>query len=422
MSGTSQPRDRLILFAGFAIGLLLRGLTFRYRGVFDMIDYIRWGRGSLEVGMARTYLGMHFPLQYHLYEVFFWLSQQLAMDPFVVFKAANLPFDVATFVLLVALLAHSGANVLYALVYWLHPWFVVVFGLGYIDFQLTFCLVLSIWLLHRGDSTLDYFIAGIPFAAAVLMKPQATLPCVALAMYAAMRWRETGKPDVAYMLVPVLLLAGVYEVYFTVALWPSLGMRALAVLPASYARVGSFMPVLTAHMLNVWYPIAYMLKSPDAEIWTVSSKSFLLPHVQVRFAALILVTAVIAWYAFVLARSPRPLSASDRVRYLLTFATFVVPAIATSAHENHLFAASVLFVPLLGSAIARPARWAIHALLAIQAVNLEGIYGVDFFARWLRPIYSFEARLTLSLISIVCFFFVARALYAAIQPEPLLQP
>jgi hypothetical protein len=369
--------------------------------------------------MARTYLGMHFPLQYHLYEVFFWLSQQLAVDPFVVFKAANLPFDIGIFVLLVALLARAGASVLYALVYWLHPWFVVVFGLGYIDFQLTFCIVLSIWLLQRGDSTLDYFIAGIPFAAAVLMKPQATLPCVAIAIYAAMCWRKTGKLDVACMLIPVLLLEAVYEVYFAVALWPILGARALAVLPASYARVGSFMPVLTAHMLNIWYPVAYVLKSPDAEIWTVSSKSFLLPHVQIRFAALIFVTAVIAWYAFVLAWSTRPVGAADRVRYLLTFATFIVPAIATSAHENHLFAASVLFVLLLGSALARAARWAIHALLAIQVVNLEGVYGMDFFARWLRPIYSFEARVALSLISVVCFFFVARALYAAVRPEPL---
>ena len=420
MTGVSPKRDRAILFVGFAIGLLLRCLMLQYRGVFDVIDFVRWGSGSLDVGLARTYIGMHLPLQYHIYEVCFWLSRELAIDPFVVFKAANLPFDIGTFALLVAMLAHLRVSVLYALVYWLHPWFLVMFGLGYIDFQLTFCVVLSLWLLHRGDSSMDYFIAGVPFAAAVLMKPQATLPCVAIAIYAAIRWRKTGKREAAYMLIPVLLFGAAYEVYFTVALWPSLGMRAMAVLPASYVRVGSFMPVLTAHMLNVWYPVAYALKAPDVEIWTVSSKLDLLPHLEIRFAALVLVTGVIAWYAFAIATSTRPLSAMDRLRYLLTFTTLIVPAIMTSAHENHLFTATVLLVPLAAGA-ARPARWAIHTLLVIQAVNLEGIYGVDRFAVWLRPIYSFEARVTLSVLSVVCFFITARALYEASRARPLLQ-
>jgi hypothetical protein len=118
------------------------------------------------------------------------------------------------------------------------------------------------------------------------------------------------------------------------------------------------------------------------------------------------------------ATSTRPLSAADRIRYLLTFTAFIVPAIMTSAHENHLFLATVLLVPLLAPGSDRMARWAIHAVLAIQVVNIEGIYGVDRVARWLRPIYSFEIRTALSVVSVICFFLIGRQLYRSVRSDP----
>ena len=373
---------------------------------------------ELDAGLARTYLGIYFPLQYQVFEVCVWLARGLGLDPYLVFKAANLPFDAGTCALLIALLARARASVLYALVYWLHPWFIVVFGLGYVDFQITFFVVLTIWLLRAGDAPKDYLVAGVAFAAAALMKPQVILLGVAVAMYAVLRWRSRRRLDALWLLAPAALLGAAYEVYFTLALLPTRGWRALAVLPVSYVRTGSVMPVLTAHMLNAWYPIAVALKGPGAEIWTVSSKLDLLPHLQVRFAALFLVLAVTAWYAWVAAASTRPLSAADRVRYLLTFTAFIVPAIMTSAHENHLFLATVLLVPLLATGPGRAGPWAIHALLAIQVVNIEGIYGLDRFAAWLRPWYSFEVRTALSVVSLVCFFFVGRQLYYSVRSDP----
>ena len=421
MSESSRSRERAVLYAGLVLGLVLRCLMLGFRGTFDMDDYLRWGSGSLDAGLSHAYIGIYFPVQYQIFEVCVWLSRALAVDPTTMFKLANLLFDAGNCALLMALLGRWRISVLYALVYWLHPWFLLVFALGYVDFQFAFFLLLSVWLLQRGDTAADYLRAGVPFAAVWLMKPQVILLGAAIVCYAAVWWRRTGRLDAACLLVPAALLGAAYEVYFAVTLWSSLGRRALVVLPTSYIRTGSVMPVMTAHMLNVWYPVAYALKAPGAEIWTVSSKLFLLPHLQVRFAALALVTAVIAWYAFVVVTSTRPLSAADRLRYLLTFTALIVPAIMTSAHENHLFLATVLLVPMLAPGTARSARWAIHTLLVIQAVNLEGIYGVDRFAVWLRPIYSFEARVALSVLSVVCFFLIARALYEALRPRPLLQ-
>jgi hypothetical protein len=409
-------RTRAILVGGFVVGLVIRCLNLGYRGMFDMVDYMRWGEAAFNVGLAHAYLGMHFPLQYQMYEACWALARALGVTPFIVFKAANLPFEAGTFLVIVSLLGRAGRNPLYALVYWLHPWFLIFFNLGYVDSQMAFCIVLAIWLIHDDARARDYAIAGIPLAAAALLKPQATLPCVGLAMYAAMVWVRTRRFDAAWIFAPLAAGGLAYEAYFTRALWPDLGLRAVALLPMSVLRVGSFMPALTDHMLNIWYPLAYALKAPDADIWTVSSKFDVLPHVQLRFIALLMTLAVIAWYSALVAWTPRRLSASDRVRYILTFATLIVPAIMTSAHENHLFIATVLLVPLLANSTAA-ARWAIHTLLLIQLVNIEGLYGLDRFADWLRPIYSFEIRTALSVVAVAAFAVVARQLYQSVAPD-----
>jgi len=390
-----------------------------HRGVFDMDAYVRWGTGSLDAGLAHAYIGVYFPLQYQIFEGYVWLARALGIDPYVVLKSANLVFDAGNFALIVALLGRWRLRPLYALIYWLHPWFLVVFDLGYADFQFVFFLLLSLWLLQRsGGAAAGYLAAGVPFAAAAFMKPHTIVPGIALAVYAARRWKSTGRADAAYLFVPVFLLGAAYEVYFTAALFPSLGWRALAVLPVSYARTTNVMPVLTANMLNAWYPVAYALKQPGTEIFWVSSRIELLPHVQVRYAALFLVLGITAWYASLVAASTRVDSAGEPFRHILTFTALVVPALMTSAHENHLFLATVLLVPMLASGVGRTARAAIHATLAMQAINLEGTYGIDRVARWLQPRYPLEVRVALAILSTICYFLIARKLYHAVRRAP----
>jgi hypothetical protein len=178
------------------------------------------------------------------------------------------------------------------------------------------------------------------------------------------------------------------------------------------------MPVLTAHMLNVWYPVAWWLKAPDAEIWTVGSKLEVFPHVQIRFAALLFVLAALAWYAVRAARSCRPIGEPDRVRWTLTFAALIVPVAMTSAHENHLFVATLLCVPLLAAVLPLVVRVAIHGVLLLQVVNLEGIYGVDRFARRLQPFYLDHVRLMLSFVAIACYAVLIRELVQRVGPPP----
>ena len=155
----TRRTSSLLLVAGFITGLLVRfGLAFDM-GVGDMQEYYNWGKRVLEVGLPRGYHGIYFPLQYQLFEACAAMVSYSGLKFFAVFKLANFAFDVGSFFLLLSLLKRQQANPLYALLYWLHPWFLTVFSLGYCDFQFAFFVLLALWLLRR-DTIRDYVLAG----------------------------------------------------------------------------------------------------------------------------------------------------------------------------------------------------------------------------------------------------------------------
>lgn len=417
-SRSPHRRSRAILLAGFAAGLLLRVFMLPYRGTFDMDTNARWGRAVVREGLAHAYAGNYFPLAYQVFGAVDWLASRLGVDAIPVYKAANLAFDVGTFCVLTALLRPFRAGPLFALLYWLHPWFLSVFSLGYVDSHLTFFVLLWLWLVRDATTAGRYFLAGIPLALALMMKPQAVLPAASVLVYLWFRRRDPTMGQSAYVLAPAVLVFAAYELYFAAALFPERGIDALLLLPASYARIGSIQPVLTAHMPNIWYVMAYVLKPEGQDIWNVSSKMHLLPLVQARFFALILTLAAIIWYAHVLAgrRSPRP----DRnpFFYLTAFTGLVVPMLMTSAHENHLFLATVLLIPLLASNPGRIAAAAIHGTLALQWLNLQLIYGLNSVAVGLRVAYTADVRLAVAILSVALSGVIAWRLYEDIAAKP----
>jgi len=83
----------------------------------------------------------------------------------------------------------------------------------------------------------------------------------------------------------------------------------------------------------------------------------------------------------------------------------------TSAHENHLFLASELFIPLL--AISREPLFnvAVQLTLLLQGLNLYLIYGAGQLAARLRPFYPESVRALLAVFSVVLFVIIARHLF-----------
>jgi hypothetical protein len=129
-----------------------------------------------------------------------------------------------------------------------------------------------------------------------------------------------------------------------------------------YLAVSGVMPCLTAQMLNIWHPIAFALKGSADPIYAVGDNIRILWPVTMRHAAegaTLLLLTVYAWRASREAQECRP----DGPVMLFLFPSLVLPFVMTSAHENHLYFASILLTLLLGSGVPKGVRYAVHAML-----------------------------------------------------------
>ena len=381
-----------------------------YMGVFDMEAYYYCGKAALEGGLPQTYIGTYFPFQYQLFELCAWAVPKSGWQFFTVYKLPNLVCDIGSFCVLLLLLKRQRANPLYALLYWLHPWFLALFSLGYADFQFTFCVVLCVWLL-RGEATKDYLLAGLPLALAFLMKPQALILIVATFAYGLFRYVRTREWRPLAMLIPPTLLFLGYEIWFTYSL-PRPRSIVAQVLPLSYLDVTNTMPALTAQMTNIWYPIAYFLREPGQEVLTVSDRIHVLPYLPAKYVAAAVVLGLLGLHVFRVEREADS-SLSCRFVKIFGFAALAVPMLMTSAHENHLFLASVFLVLLMAQPLPVLAKISIQVLLLVQFLNIYSLYGEhpSWLAELLKRTQSNETMLVYSIVSVVCFWFIAKWLW-----------
>jgi hypothetical protein len=400
----------ILLALGTLVGLVMKRRMLFHMGVFDMDLYYEWGRKALEVGLPGSYHGIYFPIQYQVFEACAWVMAKTGGHFFTIYKVPNLFCDLGTFCLLILLLRRRGANPLYALLYWLHPWFLAVFSLGYCDFQFTLCVVLCVWLL-RGEETRHYLLAGLPLAVAFLMKPQALILIVATFVYGLFRYPRTRDLRPLVILLPPTLLFLGYEIWFTFSL-PRPRYVVAQVLPASYLDVTNVMPALTAQMTNIWYPIAYLLRKPGQGVHTVSDQIYLLPYVQAKYLMAVIVLGLVGLHVFRVERETET-SPSDRFVKIFGFAALAVPFLMTSAHENHLFLASVFLVLLMAQPVPLLTKLAIQVLLLVQFLNIYSLYGTrpHWLADLLKRTQSDETAVVYSIVSVVCFWFIAKSLW-----------
>jgi len=406
----SRRTVSILLGLGALVGLALKWVMLFQMGVFDMDSYFDWGRRALEIGLPRSYHGIYFPIQYQLFEFCAWLVAKTGAQFFTIYKVPSLLCDFTTFWVLVLLLRRRGANSLYGLLYWLHPWFLAVFSLGYCDFQFTLCVVLCVWLL-RGEETKHYLLAGLPLAVAFLMKPQALILIVAAFAYGLSRYRRTRDRRPLAMLVPPTLLFLAYELWFTRSL-PRPRYVAAQVLPLSYLNITNIMPALTAQMTNIWYPIAYLLKKPGQGVHTVSDQIHLLPYVQAKYLMAVIVLGLVCLHAFRVERETET-SPSDRFVKIFGFAALAVPFLMTSAHENHLFLGCVFLVLLVAQPISSSTTLSIQVLLLVQFLNIYSLYGTHpkWLADLIKRTQSDELTVAYSIVAVVCFAVIAKALW-----------
>jgi hypothetical protein len=401
-----------LLVTGFGLGLVLKAAMLGHAGMYDMLAYREWGEHALAEGVPQTYHGIYFPLQYQIFQLSAWLVRVTGADSVLIFKTSNLLFDTGTFFVLLGLLDRHGSSPLYALLYWLHPFFLAMFSLGYIDFHFTFFVVLCLYCLTDA-SVGSYLLGGIPLGLAFMMKPQAQVLIVVAFLYAVFRGvrRRDWRP-VAFLTGPIILF-GLYEAWFLVSLAPTLGDHARALLPESYLGVVNVMPALNAQLPNTWYPIAYWMKETADPIYAVHDQ-WRLMNVRVKFLAAASVLTVVGFHVSAIERR---IGAGPREAFtaMFCFASLVVPFLMTSAHENHLFLGAALLIPLIARPLPRSFMLSASVLLLVQALNLFGLFGEypTWLAQPLRNTFSQELVVVYSVISVVSFAIMCRTFFSA---------
>jgi hypothetical protein len=362
---------KYLLCLGFIIGLAIKIFMLPHKGP-DMDACISWGDKAMNEGMYNSFHGIYFPLQYHIFELVSTASSQFNLNAIIVFKIVNLVFDSGNFFLIFLLLWKFNANILYSLLYWLHPWFLTLFFAGYIDYQFSFFILLTLLLLRNANKMKDYFLAGLPFAAAFLMKPQAQILILSLAVLnGIIFFRNRNMRSFSIFISPTLLFL-LYMLYFTFNIG---GLKGALILPYHYINVTNVQPALTAQMLNIWYPIAYFMRDHGPDIFTVRDDMRIGGLITFRSVAAVVTLFIIIAYIVRRVQVRMDESFQMMVLHIFAFASIVVPFFMTSAHENHFFLGSVLLILLLHEPSSLLFKIAIQGTLFLQFIHLYSLYG-----------------------------------------------
>ncbi|MEP0823424.1 MAG: hypothetical protein HRF44_11305 [Ignavibacterium sp.] len=395
---------RSLVLTGMAVGLIIRVLTVGSASTPDMSQYISWGTAVLDNGLVHAFQGIYFPVQYQIFGICAWMAREVLMaDPEVTIKIANLLFDVGLFTLLWVSVPSFGRPAHAALWYWLHPWFLTIFAFGYVDAQFAFFVLLTLWMLQRRSDVRGTVIAGIPFAAACLMKPQTLILVGAVALVGLLGWNKGLHKRAGALLAPAGALFLAYTLYFGFSLVQEQGIRAFFVLPFSYMSVGYVMPALTAHMPNLWYPVAYALLPPGETdiLKALAAKVDAIPFGIVGGLATV---ALLVFYVSRLLHTLGDTPDWHKVWWnVFLVPSLIMPFVMIAAHENHFFLASVLLLPFVSAASSRKVLASLHGLYALLWVNMFLLYSSNPVGKALGNAYSLNVRLVVAVAASACF-------------------
>src|SRR6266540_4638845 len=170
----NSPNRGPWLYGGLLLlGLGVRLVTLPYLGTHDMDVVLGWGREVRDVGLPHAYSGIWFPVEWQLSAAAVLGAREFAISGLAAMKVITLAFDIGALALLAVLLRTWRGDERYSLIYWIHPYFLLLFILGYVDAHLGFCILACIVILARWPGSTGFIAAGVPLALAFLMKTQA---------------------------------------------------------------------------------------------------------------------------------------------------------------------------------------------------------------------------------------------------------
>jgi hypothetical protein len=386
----------VLFVAGILSGLIVRYLSLQYMGTFDMTTYHEWGLKTLTEGLGKGYQSIYFPFQYQIFEAGAFLSIKLNTDFYIIYKLINLLFDIGNLIVLYLIFRKINVPKQYLLVYWIHPWFLLMFSQGYVDFQFTFFILCFILFALKAKDR-NYLIPGIFLGFAFLMKPQVQVIFLSTFIYSLYIYiKEREIKQFSLFIFSIVLFIN-YSTYFLFTTGNPFRLL------RNYVNIGSTLP-LTANFLNGWFPVAYWLKEPDGVIYSVPDN---IRFFNVGFRTIALASLLILIFLFI--KKIYNNDSDQRINYnyflLACFSTFIFPFVMTGAHENHMFLATVILIPVLAKTKNLLVRTSIHILLILQCINLYGYYGYgeDKNFSMIHFNYTYEVAFILSLIAVCAF-------------------
>lgn len=408
---------RILLTAG----LLARIAVFGMSEMHDMAEYERWAVNTSEQGLRAAYEGIYFPVQYAALAGVLHLASALKLSFAAAFKLVNLGCEIGTLLLLISMLRRAGRSEAWSLVYWLNPYVIALFGLGYIDAQFTVLLLLSCGLVARAPFRGQMFAAGVPFALALFSKPQMLGICAgllfivglwslreALRLFASPERRRSARAW-ADLLSPWFFFVPSGVAFVALSFY--IDRVHLARFAYSLLATQDILPCLTAHMPNAWYIPAYILRASAGDpIYSVEDTWKVLGVLSARHLGMAVTAGISAWLAWI-AVFRRGGHVRSAVVYSCIVSGYLVPFVMTGAHENHAYLAMALMaMAVTGRSRALP--WVWLALSALLAANVLGLYGPAAF----RAAYAAPWRLAVALT--VAPLHVTAALLGALRFRP----
>jgi len=394
---------KYFFWACVVFGLIIRLFSLSYNGIFDLATYNEWGLATLKNGLDHSFMGTYFPFQYQIFEFNSWLSGILNLDYFIVYKSVNLVFDCGNLIILTLILRRLGVSEFYSLLYWLHPWFLNMFSLGYVDFQFTFFILCSLYFIFR-DTSRDYLKASIFLGFAFMMKPQVLIIFISFFIYAIVRYFRNKNINMIHLFIFPAVLFIDYYIFFLIQ------TGSASVLSDAYLHTADSSPILNGHFLNGWFPVAYYLKGANDPIHSVTDdlngSGF-----PARSIAIITVLSLLLYFIIKTQRDNSVVKLNIGPYLTACFASFAVPFLMTAAHENHLFLGTVLIIPVLAKSRNLLFKIVVHILLLLQFINLYGYYGIGENPFFQLPVYQYTYKVALIMSFIATFLFLAMLYY-----------
>lgn len=406
----AKSRAPWLWAAAVIVGLGLRVILLPYKGTHDMDVYLQWGHDVSDRGLADAYHGIYFPLQYQLFQFAVWLSGFLGVSEITSLKLVTLVFDSASFVLLALLLKRLRLPPAYALIYWLHPYFLTIFCLGYIDAQVGTFVLGSLLAISYSAKPAHYLAAGIPLGFAFVMKPQvetilAMIAIVAIIGFVGQRRLRLAATTAGFSRQLLLLLAAPAAFFAAYSILLAAGGHSLLYLahtysPSELARQSSS---LNANMLNVWYLVADQYRHSGQAIYEITKPAIF------NLVGTVITLSLLAWGATVALRSGEA-RRGRVVAVIFAICLVVAPMTLTHAHENHMFYGGVLSLVLIPIVRKQYLTIGVLGILLLQWVNLVGYYGLGMnsltnagILRWSIDTYSEGIRVGASWATIILF-------------------